>query len=672
MPTDEVVEKHAEDNTCANCTERGDECHFSPVKRRKTRSNPVTSPSVTTRPDLDDTNAYRSTLSTDPEVTAGDSRQDLSQQVCAETDTAPTDAGQGVSFQRSNAYISSCGLAFFSDNSLTALADRLGHDRTREIVVKMQENSRARQSAPLNIFTQTRSDYTRVLNSYSPQCRATYVKSYFSDLHPVYPFLEQSRFESMAFGAQLEEILQTNHAWAALYYSVLSLGSLLHEGASFEPMGGPAWKIFGFALRLFPTLLFAKKSLLVAQAITAMALFALNHSSWPVEELLITEAARIAIALQLNKLSHNLQNSPERERTFWVIYCLEKEYSFHSTQSSVFNDADISCPLPEPILDSTDGIDWQQIQVGFCRILSYSYNQLFACGMPSRSEDFYSTEIDQIRCRLQHWVASVPERFRPGTVIRSRNFTKPHHNYALLQVHFLYYSLQIALSRLLVHVYADRRCAPVAESKLTLMNSARAIIETLQFVPPEASLPMNIIGLAPIVANFILFDLVVYNPEHSETKLNLMYLEIVTGFLRRIGLNSSNPMPSSSFAELGVIARDFVARKAGRGEGRQDAQGNRAAPSTGAPVAHCERNAASSEVMGHGRPRNGMAIPASVVTQPADIADRGQMGLWDGLEETLRYPVMDHIADLDGFGDDFAIRELFGQHSTFDIDILSQ
>ncbi|OQU99397.1 hypothetical protein CLAIMM_05033 [Cladophialophora immunda] len=608
MPTDEVVEKHAEDNTCANCTERGDECHFSPVKRRKTRSNPVTSPSVTTRPDLDDTNAYRSTLSTDPEVTAGDSRQDLSQQVCAETDTAPTDAGQGVSFQRSNAYISSCGLAFFSDNSLTALADRLGHDRTREIVVKMQENSRARQSAPLNIFTQTRSDYTRVLNSYSPQCRATYVKSYFSDLHPVYPFLEQSRFESMAFGAQLEEILQTNHAWVALYYSVLSLGSLLHEGASFEPMGGPAWKIFGFALRLFPTLLFAKKSLLVAQAITAM----------------------------------------------------------------VFNDADISCPLPEPILDSTDGIDWQQIQVGFCRILSYSYNQLFACGMPSRSEDFYSTEIDQIRCRLQHWVASVPERFRPGTVIRSRNFTKPHHNYALLQVHFLYYSLQIALSRLLVHVYADRRCAPVAESKLTLMNSARAIIETLQFVPPEASLPMNIIGLAPIVANFILFDLVVYNPEHSETKLNLMYLEIVTGFLRRIGLNSSNRMPSSSFAELGVIARDFVARKAGRGEGRQDAQGNRAAPSTGAPVAHCERNAASSEVMGHGRPRNGMAIPASVVTQPADIADRGQMGLWDGLEETLRYPVMDHIADLDGFGDDFAIRELFGQHSTFDIDILSQ
>ncbi|OAG35510.1 hypothetical protein AYO21_10318 [Fonsecaea monophora] len=476
----------------------------------------------------------------------------------------------------------------------------------------------------------------------------------------------------MAFGAQLEEILQTNHAWAALYYSVLSLGSLLHEGASFEPMGGPAWKIFGFALRLFPTILFAKKSLLVAQAITVMALFALNHSSWPVEELLITEAARIALALQLNKLSHSSQNTPERERTFWAIYCLEKEYCFHSTQSSVFNDADISCPPPEPILDGTDDVDWQQIQVGFCKILSYSYNQLFACGMPSRNEDFYYTEIDQIRRRLQRWLATVPEKFRPGTVIRSRNFTKPHHNYALLQVHFLYYTLQIALSRLLVHVYADRRCAPVAESKLTLMNSARAIIETLQFVPPEASLPMNVIGLAPIVANFILFDLVVYNPEHSETKLNLMYLEIVTGFLRRVNLNSSNPMPSASFAELGVIARDFATQKVDRGARRQDARGNRGVHFTGAPAAHYERNVDSSEAVGQGRPRNGMATPASAVTQPADIADRSQMDLWDGLEETLRYPVMDHITDLDGFGDDFVIRELFSQHSTFDFNILGQ
>ncbi|KIW90109.1 uncharacterized protein Z519_09540 [Cladophialophora bantiana CBS 173.52] len=531
----------------------------------------------------------------------------------------------------------------------------------------MQKKARARQTAPLSIFPQTRSDYTCVLNSYSPQRRATYIGSFFNDLHPVYPFLDQSKFESTAFGAQLEEILQTNHAWAALYYSVLSLGALLHEGGSFEPMGGPAWKIFIFALRLFPTILFAKKSLLVAQA-----LFALNHSSWPVEELLVTEAARIAIALQLNKLSHNHLNTPERERTFWVIYCLEKEYSFHSTQSSVFNDADISCPLPEPVMDSTDGVDWLQIQVCFCKILSYSYNQLFACGTPSRAEEFYSTEIEQIRHRLQHWVASVPERFRPGVVIRSRNFTKPHQNYALLQVHFLYYSLQIALSRLLVHVYADRRCASVAESKLTLMNSARAIIETLQFVPPEASLPMNIIGLAPIVANFILFDLVVYNPEHSETKLNLMYLEIVTGFLRRIGLKSSNPMPSSSFAELGVIARDFVTQKAGRGEGYQDAQGNRPVQFTGASVSHYERDAASSEVLGHGRHRNGIAIPASILTQPSDVTDRGQIDLWDSLEETMHYPVMDHISDLDGFGDDFVIRELFGQHPTFDINILGQ
>jgi hypothetical protein len=61
----------------------------------------------------------------------------------------------------------------------------------------------------------------------------------------------------------------------------------------------------------------------------------MNYSSWPVEELLITEAARVAVALQLNKQSISNAQAAQRARVFWVIYCIEKEYSFNSTQSSV-------------------------------------------------------------------------------------------------------------------------------------------------------------------------------------------------------------------------------------------------------------------------------------------------------------------------------------------------
>lgn len=120
-----------------------------------------------------------------------------------------------------------------------------------------------------------------------------------------------------------------------LYCAILSLGILAREPGCFRPMEGPAWNLFIHVLRSFPNLLFMRNSMISAQTLTAMAIFATNHSSWSVEELFITEAARIAVALHLNKQHSNLSNTPERQRLFWVIYCLEKEYCFHSTQSSV-------------------------------------------------------------------------------------------------------------------------------------------------------------------------------------------------------------------------------------------------------------------------------------------------------------------------------------------------
>jgi hypothetical protein len=81
----------------------------------------------------------------------------------------------------------------------------------------------------------------------------------------VYPFLDRKEFEAVAFGPQLEETLRTNPPWAAIYYTLISLGVLSQDGGSFAPMKGPAWEIFSVVLKLFPEILFARKSLVVAQ-----------------------------------------------------------------------------------------------------------------------------------------------------------------------------------------------------------------------------------------------------------------------------------------------------------------------------------------------------------------------------------------------------------------------
>lgn len=168
--------------------------------------------------------------------------------------------------------------------------------------------------------------------------------AFFDEIYPVYPFLDRQAFNGVALGPDLEDKLRTDHSWALLYCTILSLGILSRDGGSFNPLEGHAWKLFVLVMRSFSSLLFAPKSLLVAQTLAAMAIFAMNRTSWPVEELLITEAARIAIALRLNKQPPGALNSAEKQKTFWVIYCIEKEYSFHSSQTSVSgSSATFSC-----------------------------------------------------------------------------------------------------------------------------------------------------------------------------------------------------------------------------------------------------------------------------------------------------------------------------------------
>jgi hypothetical protein len=136
-----------------------------------------------------------------------------------------------------------------------------------------------------------------------------------------------------------------------------------------------------------------------------------------------------------------------------------------------------------------DDIDWLCIHIAFSKILSYTYTSLFSARAMSYSTERYNAEFRRIRTDLQNWSRSIPERYRPGLPIRAKHFTQPHLNFATIQAHFWYHNLQIAISRLLIHVYGGQDCAAVGESKMIMMQAARSIIEATQFIPLEASTP---------------------------------------------------------------------------------------------------------------------------------------------------------------------------------------
>ena len=68
----------------------------------------------------------------------------------------------------------------------------------------------------------------------------------------------------------------------------------------------------------------------------------------------------------------------------------------------------------------------------------------------------------------------------------------------------------------------------------------------------------RIMAIMPISALFILFDLVVHNPNHAETKSNLALLDVGSGHFSSIEYASSGTLPGSLIAEFAHLARAHV------------------------------------------------------------------------------------------------------------------
>ena len=158
---------------------------------------------------------------------------------------------------------------------------------------------------------------------------------YFKRIHPMYPFLDRQSFEETAFSTNLAQTLETTPAFSALYHAVLALGCQYHDGGSFDPGKGKAWKFFQMSLGLMADILVPRESLLNLQALTAMSIFAMNTCCLQIDEILIMEAARMAQALRYHRAICSGEQQVWCLRTFWVIYGMEKQLAFQNRENSV-------------------------------------------------------------------------------------------------------------------------------------------------------------------------------------------------------------------------------------------------------------------------------------------------------------------------------------------------
>ncbi|KAE8131080.1 cytochrome P450 [Aspergillus pseudotamarii] len=432
------------------------------------------------------------------------------------------------------ALVCSSNLAFFSDRKIQSLTQKLGNSRLKELV----------------------------------DCIEAVIEGlYFKRIHPMYPFLDRQSFEETAFSATLTQTLETTPAFSALYHAVLALGCQYHDGGSFDPGKGKAWKFFQMSLGLMADILVPRESLLSLQALTAMSIFAMNTCCLQIDEVLIMEAARMAHALRYHRAICSREQQVWCLRTFWVIYGMEKQLAFQNRENSLIADYNVGCPIPETPEANFGSYNWFLSSIRFARITSQAYELLFSISAAQNSTETYYTTIDYVQERLEKWRLTVPEPFRPGESCPQQTYNDPVSKMVALQTHYSYYSMTIALARLTLQIGSDDGTRQ-EDSRRSLMASARRIIELTQYIDKAPHTPLFILAIMPLVALFLLFDFVVHNPTHSETKTNLAMLDIVSGHFALVEHASSGSLPCSLVSEFAHIARQHVKDiNGGRGPG---------------------------------------------------------------------------------------------------------
>ncbi|KIN05262.1 hypothetical protein OIDMADRAFT_157923 [Oidiodendron maius Zn] len=387
----------------------------------------------------------------------------------------------------------------------------------------------------------------------SEESTKLYVTAYFDHIHPIYPFLDRQTFERKVFQGDLALLLQDSPPFSALYYSVLALGSQYHGSGSFEPGRGTSWKFFQAALGLFPEILIPKETLVNVQAI-----FARNSSCVQIGDMLTAEAARMAQSLGLNRAICDSENISVSQRTFWVIYILEKTLSFACGRSSILIDSDIGTPVPEAPEANFGKFDWFYSVCRFSRLISKAYDALFSISATLLSTNSIKSTIDNSNHELECWRKAIPEDFRPGSPLRHLCDLDKASIAITLRVHCHYYSVVIALTRLRLSLPEAASSCPATDDKEVLLNACRAIIELTKYIDLATYTPIWILVSVPISATFILFDFIIHDPTHDKTKSNLSLLGIAAGYFCSLEYVSGGALQTSLLSDIAHIARDYI------------------------------------------------------------------------------------------------------------------
>ncbi|CRK43088.1 hypothetical protein BN1708_008947 [Verticillium longisporum] len=414
----------------------------------------------------------------------------------AEDETPPFIRGNGI-------FAGDLSLTFFSETRLQSLASCLRNNKVNELVGRISGIIQTKMHRPPPAPNAWLARHKQPFKPFTNRAAAT---KYIRRILAPYPkagktnTLTCDTFERTFANPDFFEIVNQSRAWSCLYHSVLAMGCQCDGGGSFEPGVGDAWNLFFVALSLLPDIMLQPDSLLVLQAMAAMAIQCSGISCVMMEHVITSEAARRAQNLSTSNFSG--PRAKAYQRTFWCLYAIEKTSSFYFGRSSAFIDGDISCPIPH-VPESVFG------------------------------------DFDCIHCGVEREAAVMIHYYHDGLQLTLARATLHR------------------LSRL------SRADDPLiaAQQKATMeavLSASRSVLERTVLVNVDPHTSIWILAGIPIIGLFVVFDFVIHSPLHVNTPSHLALLDMAGGHFSRIEYRSQGYLPGSLISEFAHIAREYV------------------------------------------------------------------------------------------------------------------
>ncbi|WYZ37636.1 hypothetical protein EsH8_II_001142 [Colletotrichum jinshuiense] len=107
-------------------------------------------------------------------------------------------------------------------------------------------------------------------------------------------------------------------------------------------------------------------------------------------------------------------------------------------------------------------------------------------------------------------------------------------------------------------------------------HSARSILQLTTLIDVAPYTAMWMMAGIPVLAFFVMFDLVIHNPHQSQISTNLALLDVAIVHYKRMDQLSNGALPGSMIAEFAHIARAYVNEVTGRSPASITAQASSA------------------------------------------------------------------------------------------------